>query len=151
MISAEQNELMTRVGRGTPCGKLLRRYWQPVALSDEMQGPRPIKAVRILGENLVLFRDGGRYGLIQARPLTFDLGEFPNALAARARVDSLAARNVPAYVAPVPYSDGSERWKVYAGAYRDSTAAQSMRRVLEVARLPSTLVERTGRPPASPK
>src|SRR5258705_11944405 len=65
MISAEQNELMTRVGRGTPCGKLLRRYWQPVALSDEMHGPRPVKAGRILGEDLALFREGGRYGLPQ--------------------------------------------------------------------------------------
>src|SRR3954463_4520748 len=65
MISAEQNELMTRVGRGAPCGKLLRRYWQPVALADEMAGPRPVKAVRILGEDLVLFRDGNRYGLVE--------------------------------------------------------------------------------------
>ena len=62
MISREQNELMTRVGPGTPCGKLLRRYWQPVALVDEMAGPRPVKAVRLMGENLVLFREGGRYG-----------------------------------------------------------------------------------------
>src|SRR5215470_7987991 len=65
MISVEQNELMTRVGPGTPCGKLLRRYWQPVALTDEMNGPRPLKAVRIMGENLVLFREGKRYGLIE--------------------------------------------------------------------------------------
>ncbi len=53
MTSAAQNELMTRIGAGTPCGKLLRRYWQPVALVDEMQGPRPVKAVRILGEDLL--------------------------------------------------------------------------------------------------
>ena len=65
MISVEQNELMTRIGPGTPCGKLLRRYWQPVALVDEMAGPRPVKAVRLMGENLVLFREGGRYGLIE--------------------------------------------------------------------------------------
>jgi nitrite reductase/ring-hydroxylating ferredoxin subunit len=65
MISAEQNELMTRVGPGTPCGKLLRRYWQPVALTDEMTGPRPVKAVRLLGEDLVLFREQNRYGLIE--------------------------------------------------------------------------------------
>ncbi len=65
MISAEQNELMTRVGPGTPAGKLLRSYWQPVALVDEMQGPRPVKAVRIFSENFVLFRDEkGRYGLL---------------------------------------------------------------------------------------
>ena len=65
MISAEQNELMTRVGRGAPCGKLLRRYWQPVALSDEMQGPRPVKAVRVMGEDLVLYKAGGGYALMQ--------------------------------------------------------------------------------------
>ncbi len=65
MISTGQNELMTRIGAGTPCGKLLRRYWQPVALADEMQGPRPVKAVRILGEDLVLFKEGNRYGLLE--------------------------------------------------------------------------------------
>jgi phenylpropionate dioxygenase-like ring-hydroxylating dioxygenase large terminal subunit len=56
---------MTRVGPGTPAGKLLRRYWQPVALVDEMQGERPVKAVRILGEDLVLFKCNGKYGLIE--------------------------------------------------------------------------------------
>jgi len=65
MISKEQNELMTRVGPGTPAGKLLRRYWQPVALVDELQGGRPIKAVRVFGENLVLFRQPDSYGLIE--------------------------------------------------------------------------------------
>ena len=38
---------MTRIGPGTPAGKLLRRYWQPVALVDEMKGERPVKAVRL--------------------------------------------------------------------------------------------------------
>ena len=66
MISREQNELMTRVGPGTPAGRLLRRYWQPVALVDEMQGSRPVKPVRLMGENFVLFRDDkNRYGLIE--------------------------------------------------------------------------------------
>jgi phthalate 4,5-dioxygenase oxygenase subunit len=65
MISKEQNELMTRVGPGTPAGKLLRCYWQPVALVDEMQGERPVKAVRILGEDLVLFKNQNQYGLIE--------------------------------------------------------------------------------------
>jgi len=66
MISAEQNELMTRIGLGTPAGALLRNYWQPVALVDELQGPRPVKAVRVLNENLVLFRDEkGAYGLLE--------------------------------------------------------------------------------------
>jgi phthalate 4,5-dioxygenase oxygenase subunit len=65
MISAEQNELMTRIGPGTPAGKLLRQYWQPVALVDELQGPRPVKAVKLLGESLVLFKSQSHYGLMQ--------------------------------------------------------------------------------------
>ncbi|MDQ5849774.1 MAG: aromatic ring-hydroxylating dioxygenase subunit alpha [Pseudomonadota bacterium] len=66
MISREQNEVMTRIGPGTAAGKLLRRYWQPVALVDEMQGPRPVRPVRILGEDLVLFRDEeNNYGLVE--------------------------------------------------------------------------------------
>ena len=44
----------------------MRRYWQPAALVDELQGRRPVKPVRLLGENLVLFRDEqGRYGLLR--------------------------------------------------------------------------------------
>ena len=66
MISAEQNELMTRIGPGTPAGKLLRRYWQPVALVDEMQGERPVKAVRLLRrESGSLQEREGGYGLMQ--------------------------------------------------------------------------------------
>jgi nitrite reductase/ring-hydroxylating ferredoxin subunit len=65
MISREQNELMTRIGPGTPAGKLLRRYWQPVALVDEMRGERPVKAVRVFGENLVLYKAGSGYALMQ--------------------------------------------------------------------------------------
>jgi phthalate 4,5-dioxygenase oxygenase subunit len=70
-MQAEQNELITRIGPGTACGALMRRYWQPVALLDEFDArldpraaARPVKAVRVLGEDLVLFRDGaGRFGL----------------------------------------------------------------------------------------
>jgi phthalate 4,5-dioxygenase len=65
MISAEQNELMTRIGPGTPAGALLRNYWQPVALLEELQGPRPVKAVRLLGEDLVLFKENSKYGLLE--------------------------------------------------------------------------------------
>ena len=65
MISPEQNELMTRIGPGTPAGALLRNYWQPVALAEELDGPRPVKAVRLLGEDLVLFREGKSYGLLE--------------------------------------------------------------------------------------
>ena len=65
MISAEENRLLTQTDRQTECGELLRRYWQPVALSEELpQGSAPRK-VKILGEELVLFRDDqDRIGLI---------------------------------------------------------------------------------------
>jgi hypothetical protein len=66
MLSAEQNEFITRTGPGTPTGRLMRCYWQPAALVEELWGNRPVKAVRLLGEDLVLFcDDGGRYGLIE--------------------------------------------------------------------------------------
>jgi len=67
MISAEQNDLMTRVGPGTPAGALLRRYWQPAALVDELDADpaRPLRPVRLLGQDMVLFRDAqGRVGLV---------------------------------------------------------------------------------------
>ena len=67
MIGAEQNELMTRVGAGTPCGRLLRRYWQPIALADELATGRPVKALRVFGEDLVLYRAGAGYALLQRR------------------------------------------------------------------------------------
>jgi nitrite reductase/ring-hydroxylating ferredoxin subunit len=65
MISQEQNELMTRIGPGAPAGRLLRRYWQPVGIVDELSGARPVKAVRVFGEHLVLYRAGAGYGLMQ--------------------------------------------------------------------------------------
>ena len=65
MLSAEQNDLITRTGPGTGAGRLMRCYWQPAALVDELAGNRPVKPVRLLGEDLVLFRDDqGRHGLI---------------------------------------------------------------------------------------
>ncbi len=65
MLTAEENELLTRVGPGTPCGEMLRRYWHPVAISSELTDERPKKRVRILGEDLVVFRDQrGSYGLV---------------------------------------------------------------------------------------
>jgi phenylpropionate dioxygenase-like ring-hydroxylating dioxygenase large terminal subunit len=65
MMSAAQNERLTRVGPGTPAGALLRRYWQPVALLDELQGERPLRPVRLMGQDFVLFRDDrGRLGML---------------------------------------------------------------------------------------
>ncbi|MGN1057418.1 MAG: Rieske 2Fe-2S domain-containing protein [Comamonas sp.] len=65
MISAEQNDFITRVGPQAPAGKLLRRYWQPVALKEELEGERPIRAVKVLGQDFVLFRDEkGELGML---------------------------------------------------------------------------------------
>lgn len=65
MLSAEQNDLITRTGPNTPAGKLMRRYWQPAALTDELSGNRPVKPLRLFGEDLVIFKDDkGRYGLV---------------------------------------------------------------------------------------
>jgi len=64
MLSAEDNAALTRTGRGTPLGELMRRYWQPVAAVAELDD-HPTKPVRLLGEDLVLYKDGsGRYGLL---------------------------------------------------------------------------------------
>ena len=64
MLSIQENEALTRVGKGTPMGDLMRRYWHPIAGTDELDD-RPTKSVRILGEDLVLYRDrSGTYGLI---------------------------------------------------------------------------------------
>lgn len=65
MMSAAQNDRITRVGPGTACGKLMRLYWQPVALTDELPAERPVKPVRLCGQDFVLFRDErGRHGLL---------------------------------------------------------------------------------------
>lgn len=65
MLTAERNALITQSGPGTPLGAFMRRYWQPAALVDELAGERPVCRVRLLGEDLVLFRDeAGRYGLL---------------------------------------------------------------------------------------
>ncbi len=56
MLTREANELLTRVGPGTPAGTLLRRYWQPVCLASELTKENPKKRVQIMGEELVVFR-----------------------------------------------------------------------------------------------
>jgi 5,5'-dehydrodivanillate O-demethylase oxygenase subunit len=64
MAGAAQNERWVRVGPGTAMGNLLRRYWHPIAAVAELD-ERPIKPVRLMAENLVLFRTGaGAYGLV---------------------------------------------------------------------------------------
>ena len=64
MLTQEQNELLTQVGKGTPMGELLRRYWHPIAAAAELN-EKPTKPVRLLGEDLVLYKDkSGEIGLI---------------------------------------------------------------------------------------
>jgi nitrite reductase/ring-hydroxylating ferredoxin subunit len=65
MLSREDNDLLTRTGPGTPGGDFMRRYWHPVALAEELPAGGAPLPVRILGENLTLFRDEqGRVGLL---------------------------------------------------------------------------------------
>jgi phthalate 4,5-dioxygenase len=65
MLSQSDNELITRTGPGTPGGALLRSYWQPVALAEELPDRGVPIPVRILGEDLVLYRDEeGELGLL---------------------------------------------------------------------------------------
>ena len=54
MTSQADNVLLTGTGPGTPCGALMRRYWQPVALADALPPAGPPLPVRLLGEDLVL-------------------------------------------------------------------------------------------------
>ncbi len=64
MLSAELNKRLTGVGPGTPGGEMLRRYWHPVAATVQLD-ENPIKKVRLLGEDLILYRDeSGNLGLI---------------------------------------------------------------------------------------
>ena len=65
MLTQEANERYTEVGPGTACGELMRRYWHPIAARSELTGINYTLPVRILGENLVLYRDrSGTLGLI---------------------------------------------------------------------------------------
>ena len=75
MLSERDNETLTRVGPGTAMGDLLRRYWHPIGASSELMVVEPnttsthrggTKAVQLLGEELVLFKDlKGRLGLVE--------------------------------------------------------------------------------------
>ncbi len=66
MLTREQNERLTKVGPGTPMGELMRRYWHPIAGSVQLNADNPTKEVRLLGEDLVLYRDAsGTVGCIE--------------------------------------------------------------------------------------
>jgi 5,5'-dehydrodivanillate O-demethylase len=64
MLSAQENDILTRIGPGTRMGNLFRRYWIPFVAAGDMDD-RWTKRVRLLGEDLVLFKDRtGKFGLI---------------------------------------------------------------------------------------
>ena len=68
MLKHEDNERLTRVGKGTPGGELFRRYWMPACLSEELKenDGEPLR-LRLLGEDLVAYRDtNGEVGLVDA-------------------------------------------------------------------------------------
>ena len=67
MLSVKDNESLTQVGPGKPMGELMRRYWQPVCAVDELlQSPFRTKEVKILGEELVIYRDrSGTLGCVE--------------------------------------------------------------------------------------
>ena len=64
MLDSSKNQLLTQVGPGTPMGELLRRYWMPIAAVSEFED-KTIKPVRLLGEDLTLYKDlSGTFGLV---------------------------------------------------------------------------------------
>ena len=69
MLTAEQNETLTRTGPGTPMGDVFRRYWMPALLSRELPGADcPPVRLKLLGEDFIAFRDStGRVGIVEPR------------------------------------------------------------------------------------
>ena len=66
MLTPEDNELLCRITGSKPMGQMVRRYWMPALLSDEIECDSQPVRVRLMGENLVAFRDSnGDVGLIQ--------------------------------------------------------------------------------------
>ena len=66
MLTSDMNDRLTQVGPGTPMGELMRRYWHPIAASLELNEENPTKEIRLLGEDLVLYRDAsGKVGCIE--------------------------------------------------------------------------------------
>jgi nitrite reductase/ring-hydroxylating ferredoxin subunit len=68
MTTARENELLTRIGPGTPMGAMMREYWVPIALSREVEPDGPPVRMMALGEKLIAFRDSaGRVGVMDHR------------------------------------------------------------------------------------
>jgi phthalate 4,5-dioxygenase oxygenase subunit len=66
MLTREDNELLCRIGSAAPMGRMVRRYWLPAAMSSELERDGAPRRVRLMGEDLVAFRDSvGRVGLLE--------------------------------------------------------------------------------------
>lgn len=87
---------------------------------------------------------GGSWSFIERTPLAFDLGQFASMSDAAERLDSLRARAIPAYATLIPYSDGSRRWQLYGGAFRDSLSGEGMRDLLTTVGVEPRLTVRSG-------
>ena len=127
-------------------------YYKVLAgmLDDTVQAAQ-LRA-QLVAKNLANPEDvGGPAALIQPRPWAFELGAHPTRDAADAQAQTLATRGIDAYTVPVPRTDGSEAWTLYAGAYSDSARAAPMKKTLESAGLQPRLVRRVGRAPAISK
>lgn len=93
----------------------------------------------------------GAWSMIQFTPLAFELGSYQTPAEAAARSDSLLNLEIPTYTAQVPYSDGTRRYQLYAGAFPDSVAALGLRRMLDAAGIEAPLSARTGAPAILPR
>ena len=123
---------LVRVGRGTPMGELLRRYWHPVGLvGDATNTP---KKVRALGEDLVLFRDGaGRAGLLHARcrhrGTTLYYGKVEPASHGRARQKITLQQGIPTDTAKKIVAEiKAKKLKVLAAIQGDSVRVSGKNR-----------------------
>jgi phthalate 4,5-dioxygenase oxygenase subunit len=68
MLSMESNDILTRVGPGTPTGELMREYWIPACLPSELVADATPTKLMLLGEKLIAFRDSsGRVGILDHR------------------------------------------------------------------------------------
>ena len=66
MLSAEENTLLCRIEGDAPMGQMIRRYWIPAALSEEVEADGAPRRVRLMGEDLIVFRDSrGKVGLLE--------------------------------------------------------------------------------------
>jgi phenylpropionate dioxygenase-like ring-hydroxylating dioxygenase large terminal subunit len=67
MLSNQDNDLLSRIGPGTPMGQLMRQYWIPAVRADELPAPDcPPVRIKLLGEELIAFRaTSGAVGLVQ--------------------------------------------------------------------------------------